>query len=145
MTSPSAWFSNRAPQWRVAVAIVVLAAVPFALSFAGAVAPSTASAEPRPTSTAADVAGVFAEHCTHCHGAGRTSAGLDLTGSPADLVGRVASQGAAPLVVAGSPGESYVMLKVTGKASKGARMPLGASLPPEKIDVIRTWIADGAR
>ncbi|MCI0516628.1 MAG: hypothetical protein L0Y45_02225 [Woeseiaceae bacterium] len=48
-------------------------------------------------------------------------------------------------VAPGDPNNSYLVQKLEGSASTGARMPLGAPpLPQATIDVIRQWISDGA-
>ena len=48
-------------------------------------------------------------------------------------------------VAAGDPDNSYLVQKVEGTASTGARMPLGRpALDQSTIDDIRRWISDGA-
>ena len=49
-------------------------------------------------------------------------------------------------VTPGDPDNSYLIHKVEGTASVGARMPLGqAALTSAEIDMIRQWILDGAQ
>lgn len=104
----------------------------------------------RADDTRAAVQSVFDQNCVKCHGARRTSAGLDLTAdATASIVGRASSQAPGiPLVDAGNPDGSYLLLKVTDRhttAGEGARMPLGNKvLSADAIETIRHWIASGA-
>jgi hypothetical protein len=94
---------------------------------------------------------VFAPNCatSGCHAGAAPSAGLDLSDamtSYMELVG-VASTGAAGrvLVVAGDAANSYLVEKLGPMPAAGQQMPIGAPpLPAATIDVIRTWINDGA-
>lgn len=84
-----------------------------------------------------------------CHGSG--AGGLTLTSSAAAnhavLVG-VESTSESDFVRAepGDPDNSYVVIKLEGRQSVGARMPLGAP-PLDDIDLanIRNWITAGAQ
>jgi hypothetical protein len=97
---------------------------------------------------------VFTPTCSTsgCHSGPASStlpSGMDLTDANASfdsLVG-VASLEMPGLqrVEAGDPDGSYLIQKLEGTASEGARMPFGGPfLKPGIIDVIRQWIADGA-
>ena len=49
-------------------------------------------------------------------------------------------------VAAGNPDGSYLIQKLEGRASVGARMPLGGPyLDAATIGVIRQWISSGAQ
>lgn len=95
-------------------------------------------------------ANIFAPNCatSGCHlGVGAPQGlRLDAASSYGLLVGVASSQVSSTLRVApGAPDNSYLIQKLEGSASVGARMPLNA--PPIEqafIDVIRQWIADGA-
>lgn len=93
-------------------------------------------------------ANVFTPMCTGCHAGAAAPAGLrlDAASSYALLVG-VASAEVPSLqrVDAGSPDDSYLVRKLEGSATVGARMPLGGPyLDAATIAVIRQWIAAGA-
>jgi uncharacterized membrane protein len=49
-------------------------------------------------------------------------------------------------VKSGDPNASYLVQKIEGHAAEGVRMPAsGPPLSRENIELIRQWIADGAR
>lgn len=91
---------------------------------------------------------VFTPRCTGCHAGATAPRGLrlDATNSYALLVG--VSAGEVPAlkrVAAGDPDNSYLIQKLEGHASVGARMPLGGPyLDDASINVIRQWIKNGA-
>ncbi|MGB5164070.1 MAG: Ig-like domain-containing protein [Woeseiaceae bacterium] len=95
-------------------------------------------------------ANVFSPTCatTGCHfGAGAPQGlRLDEVNSYGLLVGVASMEDPAVLrVAAGDPNNSYLIQKLEGTASSGARMPLNApALDQSVIDVIRQWITDGA-
>jgi len=95
-------------------------------------------------------ANVFTPNCatTGCHlGAGAPQGlRLDVTNSFGMLVGVASSEKSSLMRVApGDPDNSYLIQKLEGNASVGARMPLNApALEPNTINVIRQWITDGA-
>ncbi len=85
---------------------------------------------------------IFNRSCalSGCHGAGTPAAGLELT-SWEDLF-RGSEHG--EVVVAFRPEESHLVDHLTGAAEP--QMPYGRDpLPAEEIDLIRDWIAAGAR
>jgi hypothetical protein len=95
---------------------------------------------------------VFTPICSGCHtgpSGGMLPAGLDLTSlamSAANLV-NVTSAQAPPLqrVTPGDPNNSYLIQKLEGTASVGARMPaFSPPLDQATIDAIRDWISNGA-
>lgn len=93
-------------------------------------------------------ANVFTPVCTPCHIGANAPQGLrlDVASSYGALVGVASSEAPQVLrVKPGDPGSSYLVQKLAGRASIGARMPLGQpALPDATIQVIRQWITDGA-
>jgi hypothetical protein len=85
-----------------------------------------------------DVRPLLKAHCFHCHGEmGQKEAGLDLR------LRRWVVQGgdSGTAVEAGQPDASLLLQRITD----GEMPPGDASLSPTEIDVIRDWIAQGAR
>lgn len=104
--------------------------------------------EPLTASFASIQDNVFTPICTGCHAGAAAPVGLrlDAASSYALLVG-VASGEVSSLqrVNPGQPDSSYLIQKLEGRASVGARMPLGGPyLDDATIAVIRQWIAAGA-
>jgi hypothetical protein len=90
---------------------------------------------------AREVKPLLRNHCYACHGAFKQQSGLRLD------TGRSIRKGgdSGPAVVAGNPDESLLIQAVTGTA--GFRMPpedQGNPLTPEQIEVLKTWIREGA-
>ncbi|MEX2468067.1 MAG: hypothetical protein WD995_14240 [Gemmatimonadota bacterium] len=86
---------------------------------------------------------------SQCHGSGE--GGMTLTNSASSnynaWVGvESTSEPSFLRVEPGDPDNSYVVIKLEGRQSAGARMPLGAS-PLDDVDLtnIRNWIAAGAQ
>jgi hypothetical protein len=92
---------------------------------------------------------VFTPICTVCHAGAGAPQGLrlDAVNSYGLLVGIPSTEAPSVLrVVPGDPDNSYVIQKLEGHASVGARMPYGGPyLDTTTIAVIRQWISDGAR
>lgn len=86
--------------------------------------------------------------CTLCHSGAAAPLGLrlDSAASYAMLVNVPSVEAPALLRVApGDPDGSYLVHKLEGRATVGARMPLDAPpLPDATIQIIRQWITDGA-
>ena len=73
---------------------------------------------------------------------------MGLDGKTHDKLVGVASTGAPDRirVVAGDPGASYLMEKLTSaKPAAGTQMPPTEPLSPERIQRVRDWIAAGAK
>jgi len=92
---------------------------------------------------------VFTPICTKCHiGAGAPEGlQLDAAHSYALLVGVPSTEQPNVLrIKAGDPDNSYLVQKIEGASSiSGVRMPFGGPyLPQSTIDVIRTWVTNGA-
>ena len=80
------------------------------------------------------------EKCFACHGALKQKAGLRL--DTAELIQKGGKSG--PALVAGKPGESRILRRVT-HADEEKRMPREAeALSGEQIGLLRDWIAAGA-
>jgi mono/diheme cytochrome c family protein len=94
---------------------------------------------------------IFDANCVACHQAGAAAQGLNLESgsSYAALVNRRSSEAALLLVAPKSPETSYLLLKLLGThttaGGKGDRMPLGGSLATGDIQIVRNWIAAGAK
>ncbi|MDB6046696.1 MAG: hypothetical protein JWM63_5247 [Gammaproteobacteria bacterium] len=92
---------------------------------------------------------VFTPICSPCHSGASAPEGLMLdAGHSYNLLVGIPSAEVPTLsrVKAGDPNNSYMVLKIQGSAGiVGGRMPLnGTPLPQATIDVIRTWITNGA-
>ena len=108
-----------------------------------------AGLEPRLSSIQANV---FTKTCavSGCHNSTDKQAGLDLSSGKAysNLVNVRSSQvNDLFRVKPGDPDNSYLIIKLEqDNPPQGVRMPAnGNPLPQTTIDVIRRWIADGAR
>ena len=82
-----------------------------------------------------------------CHGSTQ-AAGLSLTSSTsyANLVNVTATQSAAARVIPGDANGSYLIVKVEGRQTVGARMPFGGAVL-DNIDLtnLKNWINQGAK
>lgn len=92
---------------------------------------------------------VFTPVCSVCHAGAGAPEGLELDAghSYALLVGVPSTEVPSVLrVKPGDPDNSYLIQKLRGTASVGARMPFGeAALPDATLAVISQWISDGAQ
>jgi len=98
--------------------------------------------QPDPVSFATEVQPIFDASCVGCHGAGGNG-GLDLRAgsSRANLVGVPATGGGGDRVVAGDSAASVLYQKLTGV---GGLMPPTGALPAAEVDLVATWIDEGA-
>lgn len=112
------------------------------LLFAGTSAVAADPPVTKPVSFINDVAPILKENCFACHDAKKRKGKLDMStvenfrkgGSKEDPI------------VPGKPEESLILDVLTAKDN--SRMPpkeAGDPLPPEKIAIIRRWVAEGAR
>ena len=98
----------------------------------------------------AQVSEVFAVSCvtSGCHSGGDPAADLSLEGDFAARIVGVDS-GQRPdlkLVDPGNPDGSYLLIKVRGDDEMvSQQMPPGAPLSAEQVEIIRAWIASGAK
>jgi len=95
---------------------------------------------------------IFTNNCAFsgCHAAGSASGGmvLDAGQSYANLVNVTSSEvGPTKRVVPKNSAASYIIRKLTLTAPGfGERMPLGGDpLPDDQINLIKTWIDEGAK
>ena len=100
--------------------------------------------------TLAQVSEVFAVSCalSGCHSGGQPEAGLSLEGDfAARIVGVDSGQRSDFLLVdPGNPDGSYLLMKVRGDDEIiSQQMPPGAPLSAEQVEIIRAWIASGAK
>src|SRR4051812_28307801 len=82
----------------------------------------------------ADVRPIFQAYCTECHGeAAKPKGGLDLR------LRRLALKGgdSGPALVAGKPGESLLLERVT----KGEMPPRKKKLSAAQVETLRRWVA----
>ena len=107
------------------------------------------------TSLARDVQPIFTARCTTtaCHGAASQVALLNLApgashGALVDVRSATAACGAQVRVRPGQPDQSYLLWKLAGAGPcfTGVRMPKNAAaLAAAEVNVIRAWIAEGAK
>ena len=94
--------------------------------------------------------------CNFCHGLpandrsnGSLSVGMDKATAYAALVGKVSSSsqcGGKTLVSPGNPEASLLYQKLTTTPPCGGHMPLGGdALPSDELEMVRSWIASGAK
>ena len=100
--------------------------------------------------TLAQVSEVFAVSCAFsgCHSSEEPAAGLSLEGDFAGRIVGVASEQRPDfkLVDPGNPDDSYLLMKVRGDDEIiSLKMPPGAPLSAEQVEIIRAWIASGAK
>ncbi len=96
------------------------------------------------------VQAIFDANCVSCHQTGSAPQNLVLESgvSYRAIVNRQSTEAVKMLVAPGAPDSSYLLAKVLGtqakSGGKGAAMPIGGTLQPEDIEVLRAWIAAGA-
>jgi cytochrome c5 len=127
---------------RIRIALVLMSAAVVVLAGAGGVsAPTTAAAADARADVKTDpsfkndVLPVLKDNCTRCHGEGgkKAKAGVNLTNFTA--VSRA--------VKAGDPDKSRLYKSLLGKGAK--QMPPKSSLPDESVELVKAWIAAGAK
>lgn len=99
-----------------------------------------------PVSFAQDVRPILEQNCTSCHtagGAGQEASGFSME-SYEDLM---KGTEAGPMVVAGDPLGSNMLVLMEGRADPSISMPHGSMkpVPQAEIDTIRRWIEQGAK
>ena len=94
---------------------------------------------------------IFTPTCatSGCHTGASPAQGMDLSAGQtfSNTVNVLSTEdGDFDRVEPGDPDNSYLVQKVEGSASSGGRMPLGQpALSNDEIQLIRSWIADGAQ
>jgi hypothetical protein len=93
--------------------------------------------------------GVFARSCVFsaCHKGASPAGGLGLDAPTYNkLVGKAATVSGRTLVIASDPDGSYLMEKLRSqRPAAGTRMPPTDALDADSIEMVRSWIADGAK
>ncbi len=104
-----------------------------------------AGCAPHGVSFSTDVQPILRENCLECHqpgGAGFEASGFDMSTYESLMKG--GKYGA--FVVPGDAFGSNLMVLVEGRADPSIRMPHGrGKLPERDIEVLRTWIQEGAK
>lgn len=93
----------------------------------------------------ADVLPILKENCMECHvegGKGLKASGLSME----SYDGLIKGTDLGPVIKPGDAISSTVVMLIEGRADPSIRMPHGKkALPKEKIEVIKTWIDQGAK
>lgn len=90
---------------------------------------------------ASQIQPIFNAHCTSCHGG---TNGVTLSSFNA-LMNSVGAQYGSNLVIPGDPNASGLVDKIEASPQFGSQMPQGGPfLDQSEINLIRTWIAEGA-
>lgn len=117
-----------------------------------AVAALALVAEPPAPSYSKDVQPIFDKACVECHGAKKAKAKLNLDAAVAlkSLVDVPSEQVPGTVrVKPGDPEQSYLWLKLDHRSKEGDGMPKGMfgakKLPQAELDLIKAWIAGGAK
>lgn len=96
----------------------------------------------QPVSYGRQIAPIFALHCYGCHGEANPSSGLQL--STYNGLRRGGSMGED--ITPGEPDRSFLVKFIEGFRGPDQRMPLGSRpLTQDQIQLIRQWIAEGAK
>jgi len=100
----------------------------------------------RTVSFSADVKPILDRHCLECHqpgGKGQLASGLNMNDYQSLMKG--ARNG--PMILAGDPLGSNLLVLMDGRADPSINMPHGERDPVAKEDIqtIRLWITQGAR
>ena len=87
-------------------------------------------------SYSADVAPIFSQKCTQCHGGSQPDAGLDLS----TYSGVIAGAKGRAVIEPGNPSQSLLVSNV-----KSGKMPKrGSKLTSDQITIISNWVSQGA-
>jgi mono/diheme cytochrome c family protein len=124
----------------LALSVVVL----FSLSSLGDT-PGKEKERPKdgPVSYYRDIRPLFQQHCQGCHQPAKPQGGFVMTSLP-DLL--KAGDHSIPGVVPGKPDKSMIVDQMTPTDGKRAPMPKGKEpLPADTVNLIKRWIAEGAK
>jgi len=129
---------------KTGITLVSIVAGSFSLAGAALLTPiHQACAQPSQISFAEDISPILKGWCVSCHqpgGQGYDASGLDLTSYDGLMKGTKFG----PMVVAGRPDESNLVVLVEGRAK--ITMPFGHKALPDCLrNNIRTWIFQGAK
>ncbi|WP_435017200.1 DUF1553 domain-containing protein [Tundrisphaera sp. TA3] len=105
--------------------------------------PSARAGEVGPVVFGRDVLPILSDACFHCHGNDPGTRQADLRLDTEEGVLR----GESPPVVAGQPGESELIARITSRDPLEIMPPPKSNrhLTPEQIDVLRRWVEQGAK
>ena len=120
-------------------ALAVVVGVGLAVQSNAASVPTVAGETPaahEPVSFSADVMPIFEQYCTECHSDENTELGLRLD----TYEGVMAGSDYGTVVEPGDPAGSLLVDMVEA----GDMPEEGDPVPPEQLEVIKTWIAEGA-
>ena len=123
---------------RMRAGLLSVALLPLGIGLAVQSPAAVAHQAPRagPVSFARQVAPIFEAKCSECHGAETKEAGLDLSSYESAMRGSEYGT----VIEAGDPAGSLLIEMVSA-----GEMPQDADpLPPEEIELIRSWIQAGA-
>jgi hypothetical protein len=102
----------------------------------------SAAAHADPVDFAKQIRPIFAESCYKCHAGDKHKGGLQLDSAAAILKGGKDD----PSVVPGDPSKSDLYARIIAEKDSDERMPpKGDMLAKVKTDLIKQWIADGAK
>ena len=88
---------------------------------------------------ARDIRPILEANCNECHGVDQSMNGLRLDTREAALKGGQSG----PAILPGDGSSSLLYRKILGDAP-GSPMPLTGKLPPDQVEMIRTWLDQGA-
>ncbi len=88
---------------------------------------------------ARDIRPTLEANCNQCHGADQSMNGLRLDTREAALKGGQSG----PAILPGDGSSSLLYRKIVGDAP-GSPMPLTGTLPPDQVEMIRSWLDQGA-
>lgn len=121
-------------------ALIISASAVVALPLVCAAPPPPAA--PRPVSFYKQVQPILAARCLGCHQGAKTSGAYLMTDFARLLAGGASNK---PAVVAGQPARSHLLELVTPKNGKAKMPPTGDPLAGAEVELIRRWIAQGAK
>lgn len=105
------------------------------------------SKTPEPVSFQSQIQPILNNRCVKCHGAERTLGKVVLTSYESTMNSRT-HPGKKPLVVPGTPGESWLYI-LCATDQPHYRMPPDTSritpLPKDELDLIARWVMQGAK
>lgn len=87
---------------------------------------------------------ILSENCFQCHNPRRVAAGKSGKLDQTSLAGLLQGGRSGPAIVPGKPDDSLLIHRIRGDDPDEERMPPDDHLPPESIQILMQWIADGA-
>ncbi len=102
---------------------------------------SAAGDDPKPPDYATQIKPLLARHCADCHGLKKQQSGLRIDSGRAMMIGGDSG----PAVIPKDAAKSLLIHAVTGTEGASKMPPEGPGLTAGEIELLRNWIADGAR